>query len=352
MILVTNLSHQTKRIKRGPHNKIMCGVCGVITNNKIDKKYANVLKSLLIANSERGTDSTGIAGVNGKAEIYKEVLPAIDFIDALPDLSKYHSVMGHTRFGTMGAVTRDNAHPFRSGHIVGVHNGIISNWREILSTARVDSQAIFRSLFESEDIDTALQRLKGSFALSWVNEKDTTKAYLLRHDNPMTVAIVDGAILYSSEYYHLLSHVATRFKNYKVFELKEDTLYTIDIPTLSIDKRKIDGLEKPITYGGRNIEHIYGGWNREDDQDLDELMGSALTYKEKQQLFDYVMMSDGCQMCGSFVESGYMIDSFTGEPDILCQYCITDEEKNAGEYYEITDGFNIDDFTPEGGEDL
>lgn len=84
----------------------------------------------------------------------------------------------HTRFATQGLPQfNENNHPVVAGHIVGVHNGVLSNDWGIFSEigwdkqkAEVDSEAIFALLaYGDMKPADALQELKGSAACAWLD---------------------------------------------------------------------------------------------------------------------------------------------------------------------------------------
>ena len=73
-----------------------------------------------------------------------------------------------------------NNHPVRHGSVVGIHNGIIFNDDELLAgyaCARrergmsVDSEAIFAVAAHADGDPRALERLRGSMAAAWLDER-------------------------------------------------------------------------------------------------------------------------------------------------------------------------------------
>lgn len=151
----------------------MCGIYGIaiIKGSVFNQKLLRmILKKLAINSKIRGRDATGYAfsqksGINVfkhnvfadqfvKLKNYKEVIR-----ENLPGNNTYgmpYSVIGHTRSKTKGCPKNPlNNHPIRTGSIVGVHNGVISNDDsifkllntesdgEVTRIAEVDSEAIF-----------------------------------------------------------------------------------------------------------------------------------------------------------------------------------------------------------------
>ena len=111
----------------------MCGLFGYTLHESIyDKDKARILGSVLGYNcTDRGRDSWGVVRLDpgNKYQIQKGLGPIHRGIEYKQ--FEHPQVFGHTRHATMGAVNVDNAHPFEMDRIVGMHNGIISNWKAL-----------------------------------------------------------------------------------------------------------------------------------------------------------------------------------------------------------------------------
>lgn len=161
----------------------MCGLNGVMGDLVADdvKVYAD----LLWTSALRGVDSTGVAVVSDQsrdeAHIMKQMGGPELWLDRKSFIGQLASsnllMMGHNRSKTVGEVNTRNAHPFRHGHIVGMHNGSLEwsskNRIEGTKSFDTDSEAIVWSIAE-KGIDDTVKNMKGAWALVWYDTKEHT----------------------------------------------------------------------------------------------------------------------------------------------------------------------------------
>lgn len=108
----------------------MCGIVGYFGNENAEQLLPDCLKRL----DYRGYDSFGFAFADaGNMAVIKEVGRVGDFSAKESGIETASIGIGHSRWATHGAVTKDNAHPHLScdGSIAIVHNGIIENHLEL-----------------------------------------------------------------------------------------------------------------------------------------------------------------------------------------------------------------------------
>jgi hypothetical protein len=281
----------------------MCGICGMARHpdgDDVDVAKGIVL-TLLERNESRGSHATGIAvqsqnPVDGQNPwIFKRAIEAKKFVKGEPFLNAWASVvsdtqiiLGHTRHATHANAHEDHAaHPFQVGSVVGAHNGIIRNWREIekkyngwlasdaptgsptLPAVWVnDSQAAFGALDMIKDPVKATDELDGYFALSWIKGG---KLFLCRANSPeLSAAYVPSmkALFWSSER-HVLADVLRQHGlkdgqqgDFDLWTCKPGTIYKYD-PTAFTDKGA-NGTKKDAPFrgiGANNRNVIVNGAN-------------------------------------------------------------------------------------------
>jgi predicted glutamine amidotransferase len=179
----------------------ICGLTGAARHPdapNLDLTLA-IVTLLLKRTEHRGHHATGLAAINSSNPfIFKKAVEASKLIASDPYRATIASVapdtqvlLGHTRHATHANAHDDYAaHPFQIGSVIGAHNGIINNWREVeqkLRESRVkkfgpdglkdypvwvnDSQAAFGVLDAYKKPEDALDQLDGYMALTWVRGK-------------------------------------------------------------------------------------------------------------------------------------------------------------------------------------
>src|SRR5918996_2991728 len=161
----------------------MCGIAGYSLDNesRIDRTLA--AQALLAGIAERGADAVGYAYRDDDAPVtvVKRRSGASALLEELRIPDRATQALVHVRDYTKGHPSIEaNNHPIRHGAVVGIHNGIILNDEEIFAEhgfhraepqMTVDSEAIFALAELAESRAQALERLRGTMASAWVDER-------------------------------------------------------------------------------------------------------------------------------------------------------------------------------------
>jgi glucosamine 6-phosphate synthetase-like amidotransferase/phosphosugar isomerase protein len=178
--------------------KNVCGIAGYTTTKNSDKRVQKIFSKMLSLSSARGRDATGmvITTERGRMGVMKAPITSPEFINS-PNFSKTMqenpvSVIGHVRFATTGTPRRnENNHPIVAGKIVGVHNGVICNVKELTEdydlnrAAEVDSEVVFLLLDRIKKLDHSsikrmLSLLSGTYTLVFQSIKEPNKIWLVK----------------------------------------------------------------------------------------------------------------------------------------------------------------------------
>lgn len=193
----------------------MCGIYGYDLTNinlPIETKMT-LLVCLAMYNVERGYDSYGYLYFDDKNNpVVKKGLGQIT--KEMAHLSKYDVAFCHTRHATTGKVKIKNCHPFKVGNIIGCHNGVIDNHKELNEKYKrkcsVDSQHIFYHLSENKD----LNEINGYGTIVYVKKYNIKpKVYLsmLTYESELAMVEIEyngqKGIVYSSDEQHLESAI-------------------------------------------------------------------------------------------------------------------------------------------------
>ncbi|MDR1927199.1 MAG: glutamine--fructose-6-phosphate transaminase (isomerizing) [Oscillospiraceae bacterium] len=211
----------------------MCGIIGYAGTEEACPILLDGLERL----EYRGYDSTGLALFTKDGGLLR--LRAAGRLSALrrcvtqrleqgADLHG-NAGLGHTRWATHGAPTKENAHPHRSqeGKYTVVHNGIIENYAKLRGeleaagirfASQTDTEVIAHLL---EQLDTgnpletlrrALPRLEGSYALGVLYHAQPGTLYCARRQSPLLAASCVRGVLLASDAAAILPFTRTMFR--------------------------------------------------------------------------------------------------------------------------------------------
>lgn len=143
-------------------------------------------------------------------------------------------LLGHNRWATRGAVNARNAHPFRCGHIILVHNGTLTNQALLPDheNYEVDSENIAHAISTIGAAET-IQKLNGAFTLAWINEQDKTFNIIRNKERPFHLAETSSGDWFGASEENMLMWILNRGKIpptiKRHFECEVGVQYVFDI---------------------------------------------------------------------------------------------------------------------------
>lgn len=192
----------------------MCGIAGFSFTRECKINATQATRVLLASVAERGADAAGCVyrDNQGSLVVAKQPGGASRFLEVVTVPGSTRDLVLHVRDFTKGRPSlMANNHPIRHGAVVGVHNGKITNDDAVFTTLErerfepgmtVDSEAIFASLdHDVNDRARALERLNGSLATCWFDERVTDSIYIARgYGRPLWIAhtLESDALLWAS----------------------------------------------------------------------------------------------------------------------------------------------------------
>lgn len=218
------------------------------------------IKILFLYNESRGIDSCGI--YDGK-HIWRAVDKSSSAIVNEDIIKPSNILIGHTRKSTfVNSIVLKNAHPFKLEHLIGAHNGTISNHRTLahnrdidIASWDIDTHAFYLSMNddlskrnlvdEKTTIKTVLEEYEGSAALLFTLRDGCLYCYRDK-DKPL----YRGSIRQGNEvglYISSLKEGLQAIGCVKIKEFKENLLYILKDGKL-VGSQEIDRMKTKPTY--------------------------------------------------------------------------------------------------------
>ena len=250
----------------------ICGLVGMFGSGIINAD-TKVLKQLIYVDSLRGHHSTGIAfcKYNGEVDHFKKAVDGPDFLQlaqtkAILDSAGSSSViMAHNRFATKGGISSSAAHPFEHDNITLCHNGTLTTQHGLPDHTKfaVDSENIAYG-FASLGAADIIPKLKGAFALTWIDSDEGTFNIVRNAERPMCLARHKNRdVTYYASERKMLEAILDRndITDVEFFNMKPGRWLTVPLEGSKVGKpsiRDIDVWVKPVyvapstNYGGYN----------------------------------------------------------------------------------------------------
>lgn len=225
----------------------MCGIIGFTGNEPAKDIIIGGLERL----EYRGYDSAGLALLSNDQIQVRKRTGKVEELRKLCEAEKMPATcgIGHTRWATHGGVTDVNAHPHRAGKVVLIHNGIIENYRQIVTeygladqlVSETDSEvvaALLNKFYEGDPVKAIKKTVKvlsGAFALCIMFQDIPDTIYAIRNVSPMVATSCERGSVIASDLTALIEFSKEYFvvPEYHILTLKKDG---IDIQDLKGNK--------------------------------------------------------------------------------------------------------------------
>ena len=241
----------------------MCGIIGYVGFRDARSVLLESLKRL----DYRGYDSAGVAIIDKKLAVYKEVGEIVNVEKKIP-LLKGTTGVGHTRWATHGSVTKENAHPHVScdKKIAIVHNGIIENFSKLKEElkkkghtflSQTDSEVIAHLIDDAykgnlEDaVVSAVKKIQGSYSIVAVSEDEPEKIVGVRKESPLVIGVGDSENFLASDITAFLKYTK------QVIFLDDGELCVLTKNSISVfdkNRKSIKKKENLITWDVKDAE--------------------------------------------------------------------------------------------------
>ena len=249
----------------------MCGIVGVFPYGKLNKKLEKVrteamlwlFTEVLQKTHKRGEDATGVAALfqDGDYFIQKMATPSPKFISRIGGTPEHFDgflslcrdnlmdnnvrlagIIGHCRKSSVGSKSNVNNHPIKTGEIIGMHNGTLTNHNIIFDKLKcgrdgvVDSEAIFRLIqhytkngknpFTIDMLEEVGVRLDGPATYMAMNTNNPYQIAFMKEKRPLVFVYIRPLQL-------LIAVSDENFVNSSLYDFnKTSVLYNSGFPTL------------------------------------------------------------------------------------------------------------------------
>jgi glucosamine--fructose-6-phosphate aminotransferase (isomerizing) len=321
-------------------------VCGIIGYNGF-RDANRVLIDGLKRLEYRGYDSAGIGVIGKTLQLYKNVGEISKLEKEIPSFEGNIGI-GHTRWATHGAVTKENAHPQLSINkkIAVIHNGIIENFKKLKENleekgikfcSQTDTEVIVQLINDhykgnlEDAVFSAIKELKGSYAIAVVCEDEPEKLIGARKESPLVIGIGDNENFLASDIPALLKYT-NRIKYLDDGELciisknsvkiinenKEEVMKEEKVINWDVKDAEKSGFDhfmlKEIYDQPNNIHHVFRGRISE--------INRSIEFPDKVELLlDPNIESIHIVACGTSFYSGlvskYIIEQLTEVPVLM-----------------------------------
>ncbi len=276
----------------------MCGIVGFVGR----QQAAPILLDGLSKLEYRGYDSAGLAVRDGASK--PELVKAKGRLKILKEKTNNGQALvgtcgiGHTRWATHGEPSETNAHPHLSddGSVVGVHNGIIENYKELKEKlqrkgynfySETDTEVAVKlvdyyykkyNMGPVDAIAKTMVRVRGSYALAVMFKDYPDEIFVARKDSPMVIGITEGETYIASDVPAVLKYTRNVYYigNLEMASIKagEVTFFNLDGDVVEKECTTIDWDAEAAEKGG--FEHFMIKEIHEQPKALEDTINSCV----------------------------------------------------------------------------
>lgn len=247
-------------------------MCGILGSPNITPDVSRMLPFLGLAMEDRGRHSWGAS--DGHV-ILRHLGPLHESWGSEREvIEKWSAGIFHTRAASVGAHDRiENAHPFRSeradgGAIIGIHNGGISNHRELaIKYDRKDFEVDSQHIWAHRAAGLSWEELRGGAALAWweispqLDDGGRIREMYITRINTTALELVrvrDGGLVFASTYSGIsLAAAMAGTKIEEVWKIAEG-----DVLNLTASGEVFNTGEK-VKFGSYQVTHFAGGTQKQ-----------------------------------------------------------------------------------------
>jgi glucosamine--fructose-6-phosphate aminotransferase (isomerizing) len=285
----------------------MCGIIGIVGNAPVADRLVEALQRL----EYRGYDSAGVATVHQNRLCRRRAEGKLAQLKARLKQEPLEGMtgIGHTRWATHGAPTKDNAHPHATDQVSVVHNGIIENFQELKAEfsakgykflSETDSEVVpviitdylAQGYTPHDAVYASLQRLEGAFALGIAFTADENLLYAARRGSPLAIGHGEGENYLGSDALALatLSQRITYLEEGDFARITRESVTLYDSNGQHVTREIVSSQFGAVAAGKENYRHYMEKEIHEQPQVIADTLHAYQSYREDGQLLPNISL--------------------------------------------------------------
>lgn len=234
----------------------MCGIVGYLGEHQASDIILSGLQKL----EYRGYDSCGVCffdTLHHQFVTYKDKGRVKHLVEDFDYQIDNHLAIGHTRWATHGKPNQINSHPHFSSteRFSLVHNGVIENYKELISKflpnttfiSETDTEVVAnlidlfaKELSVEEAIRKTLSLIEGSYALLILDTLHPEYLYAAKNKSPLLIGSAKNGITLASDVMALVGHAD------QYYPLEDKTFTIVSKTESGYDFKMVDIIGTPL----------------------------------------------------------------------------------------------------------